>query len=616
MIAENDSIIKKRYEIVSIFMPVVCVLLNFLGLLMSGFERILDIVPELCFTACFSFIFVFFVDLKRDSVLSSRYKVILILAGTGLTFFVSAFMDNFGIALVTILAVALFCAFLNFESALILMVGFIIYIWAFDPEIIASEILVYSAAVLMVCIVMAFSDRINKLVYSLISFTVFYLILNLIFNQISFEKAMNMTVFTIWLYCIAVIICLYFVKNLLADKAYLSNRPVYDVTYFEKRRITEEAGDTSTDIHTDNSGTEFGSPETLGETGKAYDNISGTTEGTDRSYDNVSGIPDESGSKQDISTGTTGYTTDIPGNPNEIQGIPSEAQGNLSETQNYTAETQGNTLESQYTSAETQENHSETQSNAAGIPDNTSELQNTASETQENHSEMPESSGNNDQPENAYRQSNQALFDSIQELSTRLVKLESENSVLQLMLNSSVYDLSTITDPDYPYILKLKEESPKYYKHCLKVARISSEAAALISCDSEEAYAIGMYIKAPKILGDGASSILSASYKVPKNIISAVNKINNKVNANVMTREAGIVMLTDDIINTINYLNSKNNGEVSIERIVNNTIKVRKEQNYLRSAGFTNEEIQLLRLYYNDLGDHYKDPEEGTEENK
>ena len=70
-------------------------------------------------------------------------------------------------------------------------------------------------------------------------------------------------------------------------------------------------------------------------------------------------------------------------------------------------------------------------------------------------------------------------------------------------------------------------------------------------------------------------------------------------------------MLTDDILNTIYYLKAKNNDDVSIERIVNNTIKVRKEQNFLRSAGFSNEEIQLLRLYYIDIGGAYDftDPE-------
>ena len=197
------------------------------------------------------------------------------------------------------------------------------------------------------------------------------------------------------------------------------------------------------------------------------------------------------------------------------------------------------------------------------------------------------------------------LYDSIEELSTRLMKLESENSLLQLMINSSVYDLSTITDPDYPYIVKLREESPKNYRHCMKVAQISADAAELIKCDSEEAYAIGMYLRAPKVLGDEASAVLSKTYRIPKSIIKSVYKINDKANVTVMSREAGIVMLTDDIIYSYNYLRSKTKEDVSIERIVNNAIKVRKDQNCLRSAGFTNEEIQLLRLYYNDLGDQY-----------
>ena len=55
----------------------------------------------------------------------------------------------------------------------------------------------------------------------------------------------------------------------------------------------------------------------------------------------------------------------------------------------------------------------------------------------------------------------------------------------------------------------------------------------------------------------------------------------------------------------INYFRKNNNESVPMERIVSNAIKVRKEQNVLRLSGFSNEEIQLLKLYFIDKGGSY-----------
>ncbi|MBO7353217.1 MAG: hypothetical protein J6U61_03045, partial [Lachnospiraceae bacterium] len=158
--------------------------------------------------------------------------------------------------------------------------------------------------------------------------------------------------------------------------------------------------------------------------------------------------------------------------------------------------------------------------------------------------------------------------------------------------------------PDFRYLKDLAR-NPKLYKHCMQIAKISSDASELIGCDPGMGYAIGLYHEAPKLLGEDYAARLKDEYRLPEYLIRQIIQIKDKNNSLPIIREAGIVLLCDDIINTANYLSKNNNESVPMERIVSNAIKVRKEQNVLRLSGFSNEEIQLLKLYFIDKGGSY-----------
>ena len=663
MTADSNASITKRFGIISVLMPAVCVMMTFLGYLISGYDRFYSLIAPLSFAACFGFIFTFFIDLRKRTALNSTFKVVLLLVGTGICFFVPSVMDSFGITLIVVLAVSMFCSFLSIEASLILMVGFCLYIWAFKPELLKSEMIIYITAVLLVCIMTKNCDNIVKMIYSIIIFTVFYLILNLIFRDTDFSRLLDITVLTVWLYCITIIVCLYLLRVMISESG------------------SKELAEAFSDVNL--SGAEH-------EDDAAGYMLEFSGNGSDRTKNNKNDIPDKkqksdnkkepenkkglesnenSGKKSDIDNKTDIDEKEINGNVDYRQEKDDQAAG-YSREKGDKAEKSGkteagydqesehkqeseNNQESEYKQEKAYKQGTEYRSDIddrfgkddktvkdnkrdadnnliteneqaitskqkaenvqnAGNDQNAGKIQEAGSagssidtSAEQNEAAKSSSKDQDNKAPGKNDQKNRNLYNTIEELSSRLMKLESENSLLQLMINSSVYDLSTITDPDYPYIIKIREENPKSYRHCLKVAQISADAAGLIKCDSEEAYAIGMYMRAPKFLGDGASAILAKTYRIPKSIITSVYKINDKTNVTVMSREAGIVMLTDDIIYSYNYLKSRTNEEISIERIVNNAIKVRKDQNCLRSAGFTNEEIQLLRLYYNDLGDLY-----------
>lgn len=165
--------------------------------------------------------------------------------------------------------------------------------------------------------------------------------------------------------------------------------------------------------------------------------------------------------------------------------------------------------------------------------------------------------------------------------------------------------LSHINSRQFAFTKDLESLNPKLYRHSMEVARISSEASELIGCDTELANAIGLCHEAHRILGEDYVHILSEKYAIPGYVARIVELTRNKANTKPIPREAGIVMMTDDIINTVNYLKSSKKESIPMERIVTNTIKVRKDQNVLRLAGFTNEEIQLLKLYLIEAGGKY-----------
>lgn len=173
-------------------------------------------------------------------------------------------------------------------------------------------------------------------------------------------------------------------------------------------------------------------------------------------------------------------------------------------------------------------------------------------------------------------------------------------------LNTRPLSIEDAASLEGPYMTDIKNMSAKAYSHCLKIANLSAELASIIGCDDEYAFALGLYHEAPKLLGDDFESILKEKYHVPSHITRVITILRNKDNTMPFTREAGIVYLTDDILGTIHYVRVKNKADdISIEHIVNNTIKIRKEQNFLRLAGFSNEELQLLKLYYYELGGKY-----------
>lgn len=200
------------------------------------------------------------------------------------------------------------------------------------------------------------------------------------------------------------------------------------------------------------------------------------------------------------------------------------------------------------------------------------------------------------------KKENLKLSEQVTELCETLETQKTEdNRILDNYRKSCAVTLETMCSPKFDYVRKLKNDSLKLYNHCCEIAKLASESSELIGCDTSFAKSIGLYHEASKLLGDNYAEVLKKQYYIPDYVIRQIVMIKDKNNTKPISREACIVSLCDDIVNTINYL--KKQGEVvSTERIVTNTIKVRRDQNLLKLAGFSNEELQLVKLYFTNYG--------------
>lgn len=170
-------------------------------------------------------------------------------------------------------------------------------------------------------------------------------------------------------------------------------------------------------------------------------------------------------------------------------------------------------------------------------------------------------------------------------------------------LDTFSHTIDYLTSENAPYILHLLDNSPETYEHCQKVQELSEYAGEQLYYDLELLKILALYSKAEKVLGVNSEYMLLDMYKLPKFIYNQIIRMNDKENTYPITREAGLVMLADDIVNTLEYCTRKN-VTVPWENVVLNAIKVRRDQNQLLLAGISGDEAaSIKKLFINAKGE-------------
>ena len=185
-----------------------------------------------------------------------------------------------------------------------------------------------------------------------------------------------------------------------------------------------------------------------------------------------------------------------------------------------------------------------------------------------------------------------------------LLQAESEEqlnqaAVLQYKLDARMsYEL---LNEEGNYLLgKIKEFSQSLYEHSLRIGDISCRAAKVIGADEILAKAGGLYHEVGKINGKNyieEGLKIAEEYAFPKELQAILRQHNIKYEKPTSV-EAAIVMLTDSIVSTIEYIEKTEEHKFTTVKIIDNIFQMRMDKGTFDDSGLSVKNFKKLKDFY------------------
>lgn len=158
---------------------------------------------------------------------------------------------------------------------------------------------------------------------------------------------------------------------------------------------------------------------------------------------------------------------------------------------------------------------------------------------------------------------------------------------------------------DFPLMLSMQKYSKALCVHCVDVSEFSVRAARKLGCDEKLCRAGGLYHEAGRILGSNSFNYLENSVKLakryhfPQKVIALLEQLNMQKDIS-RSKEAVIVMLTDTILSSIDYMEKKGKKEdiAFFDSLIENVFERRGKEGILESAGISEKEAEVLKEFY------------------
>ena len=150
-------------------------------------------------------------------------------------------------------------------------------------------------------------------------------------------------------------------------------------------------------------------------------------------------------------------------------------------------------------------------------------------------------------------------------------------------------------------LLKLKEVSEQLYQHALYIGDISLRAAAAIGANEMIAKAGGLYHEIGK-LNSNSNYIeeglkIAQEYGFPRELIVILKQHNIKFEKPTSV-EAAIVMLSDHVISTIDYIEKSGDKKYTTSKIIDNIFQMRMDKGTFDEAGLSVRDFKNLKIFY------------------
>lgn len=175
-----------------------------------------------------------------------------------------------------------------------------------------------------------------------------------------------------------------------------------------------------------------------------------------------------------------------------------------------------------------------------------------------------------------------------------------EESILLSEVKNAVSNYDLLLSEDNELLIRLKNYSENLYRHCRKIGDLSGKAARLIGADENLARAGGYYHEIGKINGNNyieEGLKLADEYAFPEKLKNIIRQHNIKYDKPTF-KESAIVMITDNVTSTIEYINKigveKHRADIVIEGI----FRMRMEKGTLDESGLTVKEFRILKDFF------------------
>ena len=162
----------------------------------------------------------------------------------------------------------------------------------------------------------------------------------------------------------------------------------------------------------------------------------------------------------------------------------------------------------------------------------------------------------------------------------------------------SSYDILCMKDNEL--MRQLKDYSDNLYNHAIRIAELSQRAAREVGADEQLAMAGGLYHEIGKIRGKNyieEGLAIAEDYAFPKGLRAIIKEHNIKYDK-PSSMEAAIVMLSDNVVSTIEYIARDGDHKYSAEKIIENIFQMRMEKGAFDGINLTLRDFKLLKEFF------------------
>ena len=186
------------------------------------------------------------------------------------------------------------------------------------------------------------------------------------------------------------------------------------------------------------------------------------------------------------------------------------------------------------------------------------------------------------------------------EVSTHKIPIiEEDITDLQLShVTRTSYDV--LCDPENELIQKIKQHSESLYEHAVLIGELSYRAATEIGANGMLAMAGGLYHEVGKIKGKNyieEGLLIAEEYAFP-NDLKAILKEHNIKYEKPGSVEAAIVMLSDNIVATLDYIEKNDKNKYLPNKLIENIFQMRMEKGTLDSSSISVKDYKKLKEFY------------------